>query len=212
MAKKKKQESAITAIVCADTNYGIGYNNDLLIRIPDDLKHFSRITSGGVVIMGRKTCESLPNGILPKRTNLVITRGETNGTPDTPIDKAPTFVSIGDVKDWLVRKREEKSEEKIAVIGGAQIYKELLPYCDYIQITKVFKKFENVDAYFPSLDFNEDWDLVGASEVMEYNGIQYQYRKYKNKAPMTNKMLEKIAKEEAKAERARQRAAKAKKS
>ena len=52
--KKKKQESAITAIVCADKNYGIGYNNELLIHIPEDLKHFSRMTSGGIVVMGNE--------------------------------------------------------------------------------------------------------------------------------------------------------------
>jgi dihydrofolate reductase len=87
------------------------------------------------------------------------------------------------VKEWLLRKREEKTEEKIAVIGGAQIYEELLPYCDYIQITKVFKAFDNVDTYFPNLDFSQDWELVGAGDIMEYDGIKYQYRKYKNLNP-----------------------------
>ena len=184
MPKKKKQESQITAIVCADKNYGIGYNNGLLISIPEDLKHFSRITSGGTVIMGRKTYESLPKAPLPKRINLVITRNNPTGSPDEPVEKAPTFVSMEAVKDWLLKKREEKSEEKIAIIGGTQIYEELLPYCDYIRITKVFKEFENVDAYFPNLDFTQDWELVGADDVMEYDGIKYQYRKYKNKKPV----------------------------
>jgi dihydrofolate reductase len=183
MPKKKKQESQITAIVCADTNYGIGYNNGLLINIPEDLKHFSRITSGGTVIMGRKTYESLPNAPLPKRHNIVITRNNPTGSPDEPIEKAPTYVSMDSIKEWLLRKREEKTEEKISVIGGSQIYSELLPYCDYIQITKVFKAFENVDTYFPNLDFTQDWELVGASDIMEYDGLKYQYRKYKNLKP-----------------------------
>lgn len=184
MPKKKKQESQITAVVCADRNYGIGYNNSLLISIPDDLKHFSRITSGGTVIMGRKTYESLPKAPLPKRKNLVITRNNPTGSPDEPLEKAPTYVSIDAVKEWLLKKREEKAEEKIAVIGGAQIYNELLPYCDYIQITKVFKAFDEVDAYFPNLDDMYDWELVGAGDIMEYEGIKYQYRKYKNTKPM----------------------------
>ena len=184
MAKKKKQESQITAIVCTDTNYGIGYQNKLLISIPEDLKHFSRITSGGTVIMGRKTYESLPQAPLPKRINLVITRNNPTGSPSEPLEKAPTYVSMESVKDWLIAKREEKTEEKIAVIGGEQIYQELVPYCDYVLITKVFKKFENVDAYFPNFDFVEDWELVGASDIMEYDGIKYQYRKYKNLSPM----------------------------
>ena len=63
----------IIAIVCADKNYGIGKNNDLLISIPEDLKKFARLTSKSTVVMGRKTYESLPNAPLKNRTNLVIT-------------------------------------------------------------------------------------------------------------------------------------------
>jgi dihydrofolate reductase len=184
MPKKKKQESQITAIVCADKNYGIGYNNELLIHIPEDLKHFSRMTSGGTVIMGRKTYESLPNAPLPKRINLVVTRGDHNGTPDETVERGPTYVSMELVKEWLLRKREEKAEEKIAVIGGSQIYEELLPYCDYIHVTKVFKAFDNVDVYFPNIDFSEDWEIVSAGDIMEFDGIKYQYRKYKNLNPI----------------------------
>lgn len=184
MAKKKKQESQITAIACVDTNYGIGYQGQLLIEIPDDLKHFSRITSGGTVIMGRKTYESLPKAPLQKRVNFVITRNNPSELPVEPEEKTPYYVSIDDVKNWLITKREEKAEEKIAVIGGDQIYNELVPYCDYVLITKVFKKFENVDAYFPNFDFVENWELVSASDIMEYEGIKYQYRKFKNLSPI----------------------------
>ena len=183
MAKKKKQESQITAIACVDTNYGIGYKNELLISIPEDLKHFSRITSGGTVVMGRKTYGSLPTAPLPKRVNFIITRSNTSSIPAEPDEKTPYFVAMDDVKTWLIKKREEKAEEKIAVIGGEQIYKELLPYCDYVLITKVFNKFENVDAYFPNIDFDENWEIVSASEIMEYDGVRYQYRKFKNLSP-----------------------------
>ena len=102
MAKKKKQESQITAIACVDTNYGIGYKNKLLISIPEDLKHFSRITSSGTVIMGRKTYESLPKAPLPKRTNLVITRNNPSEIPVDPDVKIPHYVSMDSIKDWLV--------------------------------------------------------------------------------------------------------------
>ena len=184
MAKKKKQESQITAIACVDSNYGIGYKNELLISIPEDLKHFSRITSGGTVIMGRKTYESLPKAPLQKRVNFIITRNDPSSIPAEPDEKTPYLVDMDDVKNWLMKKREEKAEEKIAIIGGEQTYKELLPYCDYILITKVFQKFANVDAYFPNIDFNENWEIVSASDIMEYNGIKYQYRKFKNLAPI----------------------------
>ena len=183
MAKKKKQESQITAIACVDSNYGIGYKNELLISIPEDLKHFSRITSGGTVIMGRKTYESLPKAPLQKRVNFIITRNDPSSIPAEPDEKTPYLVAMDDVKNWLIKKREEKAEEKIAIIGGEQIYKELLPYCDYVLITKVFQKFANVDAYFPNIDFDENWEIVSASEIMEYDGVQYQYRKFKNLSP-----------------------------
>lgn len=184
MAKKKKQESQITAIACVDSNYGIGYKNKLLISIPEDLKHFSRITSGGTVIMGRKTYESLPKAPLQKRVNFIITRNDPSSIPAEPDEKTPYLVAMDDVKNWLMKKREEKAEEKIAIIGGEQIYKELLPYCDYVLITKVFQKFANVDAYFPNIDFDENWEIVSASEIMEYDGNKYQYRKFKNLAPV----------------------------
>ena len=184
MAKKKKQESQITAIACVDSNYGIGYKNKLLISIPEDLKHFSRITSGGTVIMGRKTYESLPKAPLQKRVNFIITRNDPSSIPAEPDEKTPYLVAMDDVKNWLMKKREEKAEEKIAIIGGEQIYKELLPYCDYVLITKVFQKFANVDAYFPNIDFDENWEIVSASEIMEYDGVQYQYRKFKNLSPI----------------------------
>lgn len=185
MPKKKKQESKITAIVCVDTNYGIGYQNQLLIQIPDDMQHFSRTTSGGIVIMGRKTFESLPDGPLAKRINLIVTSTSTYDIDfDSLKPRTPVYISIQQVKDKLLEIREKKDDCKIAIIGGAQIYKELLPYCDYISITKVFKRFENVDSYFPNIDFSQEWDLVSASDVMDFEGIKYQYRKYKNLKPI----------------------------
>ena len=106
MAKKKKQESQITAVACVDTNYGIGYKNQLLISIPEDLKHFSRITSGGTVIMGRKTYESLPKAPLPKRVNFIITRNNPLKIPTELDTKIPYNVSMDEIKNWLIAKRE----------------------------------------------------------------------------------------------------------
>ena len=167
----------------ADNN-AIGRDNALLWHISEDLKFFRKTTVGSPVIMGRKTYESLPKAPLPKRVNFIITRSNTSSIPTEPDEKTPYFVAMDDVKTWLIQKREEKAEEKIAVIGGEQIYKELLPYCDYVLITKVFNKFENVDAYFPNIDFDENWEIVSASEIMEYDGNKYQYRKFKNLAPV----------------------------
>ena len=188
MAKKNKPEITIQAVVCADTNYGIGYKNSLLISIPEDLKHFSRITSGGPVIVGRKTYESLPKKPLQKRLNIVITSSGTDAIDEYADVKQPLFVTMETAKAYLmekIAKREKCTEsEKVSIIGGAQIYNELLPYCDMIQITKVFKSFDDVDAYFPNLDKMYDWEIVGAGDIEESDGVKFQKRKYKNTKPM----------------------------
>ena len=174
----------ILAIVAADKNYGIGKNNDLLFTIPEDLKRFSRITSGGYVVMGRKTYESLPKHPLPKRINIVITRNGTDRIEDADI-KNPAFVTMETVKEWLhtvhkKNKAEKKESDKVSIIGGGQIYAELLPYCEELYITKIFKSFENVDTYFPNIDLIPQWDLTHADDIMEHDGVNFQYRRYKN--------------------------------
>ncbi len=174
----------ITAIVCVDKNYGIGRNNDLLIRIPNDMKRFSRLTNNGFVLMGRKTYDSLPQKPLKKRVNLVIT-GSGTGDPNNAKEEEPTYISMEKVKEWLLEKRSEKSDSKISIIGGGQVFKELLPYCDVIYITKIFKAFENVDVYCPNIEELPGWTFdYYASDVMEHEGINYQYRRYKNKHPI----------------------------
>ena len=183
----------ITAVVATDKNYGIGYNGGLLISIKEDMKHFSRATSGGYVIMGRKTYESLPKRPLKNRINVIITSSGTDKMEDASMDK-PVFVHMDDVKKWLIevhnenmRVKKEKSddktasqEKKVSIIGGGQIYKELLPFCEQILITKIFKAFDNVDTYFPNLDSMPQWDFFFAGDVLESDGIKFQYRKYKN--------------------------------
>lgn len=72
----------LNAIAAVDKNYGIGYKNELLIHIPNDLKHFKEITLNNIVVMGRKTYESLPNGALPDRLNIVITSKPNHATTD----------------------------------------------------------------------------------------------------------------------------------
>lgn len=179
MAKKKPEiKKTIAAIVCVEKDFGIGKGNDLIVNIPDDMKHFSRVTSGGVVIMGRKTYESLPNGALKKRTNLVITRNAT-GDPDNPDESGVTTITMDQAKEYLLQKAEKKEECKVFVIGGGEVYKELIPYCEMIYLTKVLRHFD-ADTYFPNLDHMPEWDLIQADDIQEYEGIKYQFRKYKN--------------------------------
>lgn len=158
----------ISAIVCTDQNYGIGYKNELLINIKEDLQHFKNLTTNNIVIMGRKTYESLPKRPLPNRTNFVVTHNPIETDEDV------VYVTLDEVKTWL-SKTAPKTSKNIFVMGGESIYKELLPYCDNVYLTRVYKSFENVDTYFPNLNIDNTWKLSSTSDVKEDNGARYQF-------------------------------------
>lgn len=163
----------IAAVVAADENWGIGSNNELLAHIPDDLKNFKRLTENNVIIMGRKTYESLPNKPLPNRTNIVIS--SKNHMLE---DKGTLFVSMDFIKMFL----ETQSNDALSdcfVIGGGMIYKELLPYCEKVYVTKIHKSFNNVDTYFPNIDNMPEWEMTMVSEIRKYNDIEYQFCIYR---------------------------------
>lgn len=162
----------IAAIVAVDSNWGIGYNGDLLESIPADLKHFKEITSGHTIIMGRKTWDSLPKKPLPNRTNIILSR-EYGITFDPSAQTG--YMNL----KWLYRMLENVDADKeIYVIGGGQIYKELLPLCDRIYITKIYKEHENIDTYFPNLDTIGEWSATPIGELEKYKDFTYQFWRY----------------------------------
>lgn len=156
----------ISISVAVANNNVIGKDNKLLWHISEDLKRFKKITSGKKMIMGRKTFESLP-GILPNREHIVITRDKTF-TVDS--DKVTIVHDINS----LVEKYS-KCEEEIFLIGGAEIYKQLLPYTKKIYLTKIDKAFEG-DTYFPEINYDE-FNTEFASEQItdENNGLKYTF-------------------------------------
>lgn len=160
----------IAAIVAVDNNYGIGYNGELLERIPEDLKRFKQLTDDSTVVMGRKTWESLPKKPLPNRFNIIVTSEEVE---DNDIDIKHS--SMEEVKAFL----ELDLGIPVFIIGGGMVYRELLPYCQEVYLTKILKNYENVDTYFPNLDEMEEWDQIDCSEVYDYNGVNYQYQLYR---------------------------------
>ena len=164
----------ISAIVAVDENWGIGFNGELLEKIPEDMKWFHSLTHERTVLMGRKTWDSLPKKPLPDRLNLVITRGERK------FDNMTIFIDMAEAK---IRAREASKDpdDEWFVIGGGQIYKELLPLCDRVYVTKIFKSHENVDTYFPDLDEPEMWDTwkpVHMGKTKVYKDIMYQFWTY----------------------------------
>lgn len=160
----------ISAIVAVDNNWGIGYNGQLLEQIPDDLKYFKTLTTNNIVVMGYKTWESLPRKPLPNRINIIISHSHSY---NKIIENGTIFSSLSDFITNF-----NKSDKNIFIIGGGSIYKQLLPFCQRVYVTKIYKSYENVDTYFPNLDISEDWKPLNHSEIKEYNTIKYQFWEY----------------------------------
>lgn len=161
----------IYAIVAVDNDYGIGFKGQLLEHIPEDLKMFKKLTKDNTVIMGNNTWISLPVKPLPQRTNIVITRNKLEDTDDIK------YMSLDEAKEYALNN--EKDEE-IFIIGGGMIYKEFLPICDYVFLTKIFTAHENIDTYFPNLDLMSNWECIEKGEISTYKDISYQFQLYRN--------------------------------
>ncbi len=153
------------AIVAVSQSWGIGKGGDLLFRLPSDLRRFKAMTTGHTVIMGRKTLDSLPGGKgLPHRRNLVLSRQS-----DFAPDRAEVIHSVEDIL--------KTAEDDAFVIGGQQVYEQLLPYCTRVHITKVLSDPE-ADAFFPDLDKLPGWKVASAGEMLTENGLSFQYVEY----------------------------------
>lgn len=156
-------------IVAVDKNWGIGSKNKLLVSIPSDMKFFRETTSGKVVVMGRKTLESFPNGLpLKNRINIVLT-----GNQDFKAKDAIICHTVEEVLEEL----KKYEDEDIYVIGGGTVYRQFLPYCDVAHITKIDHAFE-ADTYFPNLDEMDDWEMTADSEEQTYFDLEFQFQKY----------------------------------
>lgn len=160
-------------IFSADKNWAIGYKNELLIRIPDDMKQFREKTTGKVVIMGRKTLESFPNSKpLKNRLNIVITTRK-----DYKVEGAVIVHSIDEALD--VAKKYQS--EDVFIIGGGSIYKDMLSYCDIAYVTYIDHEYA-ADTFIPNLDeMQDEWELVDESEENTYFDLEYYFRTYKRK-------------------------------
>lgn len=162
----------ISIIVATAENNIIGGDNKLLWHISEDLKRFKSITMGKTLVMGRKTFESLP-GVLPGRKHIVITR-------DKEFNPQHEQVEVIHSIDEIINKYRDNSVE-VLIIGGGEIYKQLLPYADKLYLTKVFKSFEG-DTLFPEVN-EMDWFVDFESEVItdEKSNIKYQFIDYTRK-------------------------------
>jgi dihydrofolate reductase len=163
----------IFTIVAVDENWGIGKDNQLLCRIPNDLKRFKNLTEGNIVIMGRGTFESLGRKTLPNRTNIIITHNTQEfGNPNTHNE---IFMGMDEAKKYIATYCGDKN---IFIIGGESIYKQLLPLCSAAFVTKIHKSF-SADRFFPNLDADVRWKCISDSaEVNNYGDLWYSYHTY----------------------------------
>ncbi len=159
-------------IVAVDNNWGIGKDGCLLCHLPGDLNYFKEKTLGKVVVMGRTTCESLPGKKpLKGRVNIVLSRNP---------DFAPEgFIKCGSM-GALFKTLENYNTEDVYIIGGADIYRQLSPYCNSHLVTKINCVFD-ADRHFEDLDKRGDLELVQESEPQKENGLEYRFTEYRRK-------------------------------
>ncbi len=159
-------------IVTVDNNWAIGSKGGLLVRIPNENKNFRQETAGKVVVLGRKTLETFPQGMpLQNRTNIILS---TN--PDYRVKDAVVVHS----KEELFKELSKYQDDEIYIIGGESVYRMMLPYCDVAHVTKIDHIYE-ADAYFPNLDEMDEWKITNDSEEQTYFDIAYQFVKYERK-------------------------------
>ncbi|MDE5721387.1 MAG: dihydrofolate reductase [Clostridia bacterium] len=160
------------AILHADKEWGIGKNNSLMFRIPEDMKFFKNMTTGNVVVMGYNTLKSFPGGKpLKDRVNIVL-----SATPA----KCDGCIVVNSLKE-LFGEISKYEADKVFLIGGAMTYKTLLPYCSEVLVTKV-DAVGGADTFFENLDKNPDFELVFESQPVETNGYIIRFTTYKNLA------------------------------
>lgn len=161
-------------IAAVDKHWGIGKNNQLLVKIPNDQKLFLEETAGKVVVMGRKTLESLPgHQPLAGRTNVILTERR-----DFKVKGAVICHSMEETLELL----KNYSSEDIFIIGGECIYRQFLPYCDVAHVTWIDYAYD-ADTFLPDLDQDPQWEMAAASDEQTYFDICYEFRMYKRKAP-----------------------------
>lgn len=154
----------LSIIVCiSKVHRAIGYKNRLLYAIPSDMTRFRMLTTGHTIIMGRKTFESLPNGALPHRRNIVISKTREQ------IAGCEVYASL----EEALEARKEAAEDECFIIGGASIYEQALPFADKLYLTIVEKEPDAADTFFPEINPAE-WEVT-EKEMRNENGLPFTF-------------------------------------
>ena len=138
-------------IAAVSKSWGIGKGNDLLYHISRDMKFFREKTKGNIIIIGRKTLESFPNGApLKYRENIVLTKNA-----DYKAEGAIICNNFSEIAEYINKNGKDK---EVYVCGGAEIYRQMLPYCSYAYITKIDDD-KPAEKFMPNLDDENGWIL-----------------------------------------------------
>lgn len=159
----------ISLIAAVDKNGGIGINNKMPWHIPADLKYFKKVTTDKIVVMGRKTFESIGNKPLPDRFNIILSQTMEPGLNYITMDSVSKIVNNNFI-----------NFVDVMVIGGASVYAQLLPYADTLYLTEIDAEF-NCDTVFPQWD-REEFDLVHHQPVLDSKqSFSYAFKVYQRK-------------------------------
>lgn len=159
-------------IAAVDKYWAIGNKGQLLVSIPHDQKRFRDETLGKVIVMGRKTLESLPGGQpLYGRINVVLSRD-----PEYRVKGAEVCHSLDETLEFL----QKYSPEDVYIIGGGSIYEQFLPYCGRADVTWIDFAYD-ADTYLTNLDKQEEWEMKSESDEQTYFDLCYTYRTYKKR-------------------------------
>ncbi|MBQ9612332.1 MAG: dihydrofolate reductase [Lachnospiraceae bacterium] len=165
----------MNAIVAVDRNWAIGNKGQLLVSIPNDHKMFRKETLDKVIVYGRKTLETFPLAQpLDKRTNIIV-----SANPDYKVKGALVVHSIPE----LLEELKQYDTDDVYIIGGASIYRQMLPYCNTVHVTKIDYAYE-ADVYFPNLDMDPEWEITAGSDEQTYFDIAYEFVRYDRKKPV----------------------------
>ena len=160
----------LTIIAAVAKNNALGKNNDLIWRLPADLKRFKKVTLGHHIIMGRKTFESLGKP-LPNRTTIIITRNKNY--------KVDNCIVVNSLEKAILAAKDDANPY---VLGGGEIYKQALQHADFLDLTLVHHSFEEADTFFPEIDF-EKWKEIKREdfEADDRHDYAYSFVTYKKK-------------------------------
>lgn len=152
---------SISVIAAIDLDGALGFKNNLLYHLPDDMKRFKQLTTGHTIIMGRKTFDSLPNGALPNRRNIVVSHNMNL--------KIPNVLVCPSLSDAL---NECSFEDEVFIIGGASIYQSAVTIADRLYITLVNAHAQQADVFFPKID-GRKWHIEFREE--HYKDEKHKY-------------------------------------